>query len=251
MQSGNPALNKNTFLDAASGAIVGHGEQVMTLNGTIHRTGLLLVLVMIGAMFSWSQFHGPASAATIAPLAFGGAIVGLILGLVTSFKQTWAPITAPMYALAEGVFIGALSAIFEMRYPGIVIQAVGLTFGTMAAMLLAYRSGLIRPTEKFKLGIVAATGGVMLLYLANMVMGFFGHSMGFINGHSGIGIAFSLLVVAIAALNLILDFDLIETGVQQRAPKYMEWYGAFALVVTLVWLYLELLRLLSKTQSRN
>jgi uncharacterized YccA/Bax inhibitor family protein len=185
------------------------------------------------------------------PLAFGGAIVGLVLGLITSFKQTWAPITAPLYALAEGVFIGALSAIFEMRYPGIVIQAVGLTFGVMAAMLMAYRSGLIRPTEKFKLGIVAATGGIMLLYLANMVMGFFGHSMGFINGNSSIGILFSVVVVVIASLNLILDFDMIETGVQQRAPKYMEWYGAFALVVTLVWLYLEMLRLLSKLQSRN
>jgi uncharacterized YccA/Bax inhibitor family protein len=153
--------------------------------------------------------------------------------------------------VAEGLFIGALSAIIEMRYPGIVIQAVGLTFGTMAAMLLAYRSGLIRATEKFKLGVVAATGGILLLYLANFVMGFFGPSMGFINGSSGLGIAFSGVVVVIAALNLILDFDLIETGAQSGAPKYMEWYGAFALVVTLVWLYLEMLRLLSKLQSRN
>jgi uncharacterized YccA/Bax inhibitor family protein len=251
MQSGNPALNKNTFLDAASGAVVAHGDEAMTINGTVNKTGFLLILVLVGAMFSWSQFSGPASMPAMLPLMLGGAIGGLILALITSFKKTWAPITAPLYALVEGVFIGALSAIFEMRYPGIVIQAVGLTFGTMAALLLAYRSGLIRATEKFKLGIVAATGGIMLLYLANFAMGFFGHSMGFINGHSGIGIAFSAVVVVIAALNLILDFDMIESGVNAGAPKYMEWYGAFALVVTLVWLYLELLRLLSKLQSRN
>jgi uncharacterized YccA/Bax inhibitor family protein len=149
------------------------------------------------------------------------------------------------------VFIGALSAIFEARYPGIVMQAVGLTFGTMAAMLLAYRSGLIRATEKFKLGVVAATGGILLLYLAQFVMGFFGHSMDFISGNGFMAIGFSAFVVIIAALNLVLDFDLIESGAQSGAPKYMEWYGAFALTVTLVWLYLEILRLLSKLQSRN
>ncbi len=251
MQSGNPALNKNTFLDAASGAVVSHGDEVMTLNGTVNKTGLMLILVLVGAIFSWNQFAGPASLPAMMPLMLGGAIGGLILAMITIFKKTWAPVTAPLYALVEGVFIGALSAIFEMRYPGIVMQAVGLTFGVMAALLMAYRSGLIRATEKFKLGVVAATGGVFLLYMANMVMGFFGHSMGFIYSSSGIGIGFSAVVVVIAALNLILDFDMIEQGVNARAPKYMEWYGAFALVVTLVWLYLELLRLLSKLQSRN
>ncbi|MDE1894954.1 MAG: Bax inhibitor-1/YccA family protein, partial [Xanthomonadaceae bacterium] len=229
MQSGNPTLNKNTFLDAASGDVMSHGDQVMTLNGTVNKTGLLLILALVGAMFSWGQFHGPASLPAMAPLMIGGAIGGLVLALVTTFKKTWAPVTAPLYALVEGVFIGAISAIFEMRYPGIVMQGVGLTFGVMAALLLAYRSGLIRATEKFKLGVVAATGGVLLLYLANMVMGFFGHSMGFVNGASGLGIAFSAVVVVIAALNLILDFDMIEQGVNARAPKYMEWYGAFAL----------------------
>jgi uncharacterized YccA/Bax inhibitor family protein len=251
MQSGNPALNKNTFLDAASGAVVSHGDDVMTVNGTVNKTGLLLVLVVIGAMFSWSKYAGPESIGALTPLIIGGALGGFVLAMVTVFKKTWAPYTAPLYALAEGLFIGALSAIFDARYPGIVLQAVGLTFGIMAALLIAYRSGLIRPTEKFKLGIVAATGGVFLLYMANMVMGFFGHSMGFINGNSGMGIAFSAVVVVIAALNLILDFDMIEQGANARAPKYMEWYGAFALIVTLVWLYLELLRLLSKLQSRN
>jgi len=251
MQSGNPALNKNTFLDAASGAVVSRDHDAMTINGTINKTSLLLVLVLVGAMFSWSRFTGPESMSTLVPLILVGAIGGLVLGLLTSFKQTWAPYTAPLYAVLEGLFIGALSAIFELRFPGIVMQAVALTFGTMAAMLLAYRSGLIRATEKFKLGVVAATGGIALLYLINFVMGFFGHSIGFIHGSSTLGIGFSVLVVIVAAMNLILDFDLIETGAQSGAPKYMEWYGAFALVVTLVWLYLELLRLLSKLQSRN
>lgn len=251
MQSGNPALNKDTFLDAASGAVFTRGSEAMTINGTVNKTGLLLILVVIGAMYSWGRFSGPDSVGALYPLMLGGAIGGLVLALVTVFKKTWAPITAPLYAVVEGVFIGALSAIFEMRYPGIVVQAVGLTFGTLAAMLLAYRSGLIRATEKFKLGIVAATGGILLLYLANFAMGFFGYSIGFIHGNSLLGIGFSAVVVVIAALNLILDFDLIETGAQSGAPKYMEWYGAFALVVTLVWLYLELLRLLSKLQSRN
>ncbi len=251
MQSGNPALNKNTFLDVANGTLSARGDDAMTINGTVNKTGMLLILVLVGAMYAWSQFSGPGSAPAMFPLVAGGAIGGLVLALITVFKKTWAPVTAPLYALVEGVFIGALSAIFEARYPGIVMQAVGLTFGTMAAMLIAYRSGLIRATEKFKLGVVAATGGILLLYLAQFVMGFFGHSMGFISGNGTMAIGFSAVVVVIAALNLILDFDLIESGAQSGAPKYMEWYGAFALVVTLVWLYLEILRLLSKLQSRN
>jgi len=251
MQSGNPAIGKNTFLDAASGAVVAHDSSTMTVNGTVNKTGLLLVLVLVGAMYSWGRFTGPESLGALQPLVLVGALGGFVLALATVFKKTWAPYTAPAYALLEGLFIGALSAIFEARYPGVVMQAVGLTFGTMAALLLAYRSGLIRATDKFKLGVAAATGGIMLLYLANMVMGMFGHSMDFIGASSGLGIGFSLLVVVIAALNLVLDFDLIESGARAGAPKYMEWYGAFALVVTLVWLYLEMLRLLSKLQSRN
>jgi len=217
MQSGNPALNKNTFLDVGNGAVLAHGGDAMTVNGTVNKTGFLLILVLVGAMYSWSQYAGPASVSGLMPLMFGGMIVGLVLAFATIFKKTWAPYTAPLYAVAEGVFIGALSAI----------------------------------TEKFKLGVIAATGGILLLYLANFIMGFFGHSMDFINGNSTIAIGFSVVVVIVAALNLILDFDLIETGARANAPKYMEWYGAFALVVTLVWLYLEILRLLSKMQSRN
>jgi uncharacterized YccA/Bax inhibitor family protein len=250
MQSGNPTLNKNTFLDSASGTVVSR-DNAMTINGTVNKTAFLLVLVLVGAMYSWSKFSGPASLDAIYPLMIGGALGGFVLAMITVFKKEWSAFTAPAYALLEGLFIGGISAIFELRFPGIVMQAVGLTFGTMGALLLAYRSGLIRATEKFKLGVVAATGGIALFYLASMVMGFFGHSFSIINSSSMLGIGFSVVVVIVAALNLILDFDLIEQGVAQGAPKYMEWYGGFALVVTLVWLYLEILRLLSKLNSRN
>ncbi len=250
MQSGNPALNKNTFLDSASGTVVSR-DGAMTINGTVNKTAFLLILVLCGAMYSWSKFTGPDSIGTMYPLMIGGALGGFVLAIITVFKKEWSGFTAPVYALLEGLFIGGISAIFELRFPGIVVQAVGLTFGTMGALLLAYRSGLIRATEKFKLGVVAATGGIALFYLASMVMGFFGHSFSIINSSSTLGIGFSVIVVIVAALNLILDFDLIEQGVAQGAPKYMEWYGGFALVVTLVWLYLEILRLLSKVNSRN
>ena len=250
MRSGNPALGQNTFLDIGSGRMVGT-DQAMTLNGTVNKTGLLLVLIMISAMYTWSLYTGPESASAIVPLLLTGGIGGLIVALVTIFKKEWAPVTAPIYALLEGLLLGGLSAMLEARFPGIVIQAVGLTFGTLGALLLAYRSGLIRATENFKLGVVAATGGIFLLYLVNMAMGFFGHSIGFIHNSGWMGIGFSAFVVVIAALNLVLDFDFIEKGVESGAPKYMEWYGAFGLIVTLVWLYLEILRLLSKLQSRN
>jgi uncharacterized YccA/Bax inhibitor family protein len=167
------------------------------------------------------------------------------------FKKEWAGVTAPLYALAEGFLVGGISAIFERLYPGIVIQAVMLTFGTLAALLLAYKSGLIKATENFKLGVVAATGGIALLYIVSMVMRFaFDKPIGFIHEGSTFGILFSVFVVVIAALNLVLDFDFIENGVEKGAPKYMEWYGAFGLTVTLIWLYLEILRLLAKLRER-
>jgi uncharacterized YccA/Bax inhibitor family protein len=181
----------------------------------------------------------------------GGLIGGFVFAMITIFKKDWAMVTAPAYAALEGLVIGAISAILNAKYHGIAIQAAALTFGTMGALLLAYRSGLIRATAKFKLGVFAATGGVFLFYMADMVMGLFGHHIGAIYSSSPLGIGVSAVVVVIAALNLILDFDMIEQGAAQGAPKYMEWYGAFALVVTLVWLYLEILRLLSKLNSRN
>ena len=255
MRSGNPVLKDSTFLDLGSGSIVTGDAGAMTLNGTVNKTGLLLVITLVGAMYSWSQAAtslASGDAGLLMPLALGGAIGGFIVALVTIFKKAWSPVTAPLYAGLEGLFLGAISAIFEMRYPGIVMQAVGLTFGTLAALLLAYRSGLIRATENFKLGVIAATGGIALLYLVNIGMRLFGfEGMGFIHEGSTIGILFSVGVVIVAALNLVLDFDFIENGVEQQAPKYMEWYAAFSLLVTLVWLYLEILRLLSKLQSRD
>ena len=169
--------------------------------------------------------------------------------MITVFKKTAAPYTAPAYALLEGLALGGISATLEVRFPGIVIQAVGLTFGTLFCLLAAYRSGLIKATENFKLGVVAATGAIFVLYMVSFVMGFFGGSIGFIHESGTFGILFSAFVVVIAALNLVLDFDFIESAVEQGAPKYMEWYGAFGLLVTLVWLYLEILRLLAKSRD--
>ena len=252
MRSGNPALSESTFLDLASGSVVTSPDQVMTINGTVNKTGILLLLTVLTAAFAWSQAIG--ADGQIAPgamiYAIGGAIGGLVLALVTGFKKEWSPVTAPMYALVEGFFLGAISAVFEARFPGIVFQAVLLTFGTLFALLAAYRSGLIKVTENFKLGVVAATGGIALLYLASFVLSFFNINVPVIHEASWLGIAFSLFVVVVAALNLVLDFDFIETGAAARAPKYMEWYGAFGLMVTLVWLYVEFLRLLSKIQQR-
>ena len=252
MRSGNPALSESTFLDLASGSVVTSPDQAMTINGTVNKTGILLLLTVITAAFAWSQAIG--ADGQIAPgammYAIGGAIGGLVLALVTVFKKEWSPVTAPMYALVEGFFLGAISAVFEARFPGIVFQAVLLTFGTLFALLVAYRSGLIKVTENFKLGVVAATGGIALLYLASFVLGFFNINVPVIHEASWLGIAFSLFVVVVAALNLVLDFDFIESGVEAGAPKYMEWYGAFGLMVTLVWLYVEFLRLLSKIQQR-
>ncbi|MGJ7903704.1 Bax inhibitor-1/YccA family protein [Lysobacter sp. 1R34A] len=252
MRSGNPALKDSTFLDLGTGSVVRGGDQVMTLNGTVNKTGVLLLLTVITASFAWSQVQiTELGAVGAGPYVWGGAIGGLILALITTFKKTWAPVTAPLYALVEGFFLGAISSIFEAKFPGIVIQAVMLTFGTLFALLFAYRSGLIKATENFKLGVAAATGGIFLIYLATMVLGLFNINIPYIHESGLIGIGFSLFVVVVAAMNLVLDFDFIETGVEQGAPKYMEWYGAFGLMVTLVWLYIEFLRLLSKLQSRN
>ncbi|MGB3393812.1 MAG: Bax inhibitor-1/YccA family protein [Stenotrophomonas sp.] len=253
MRSGNPALSDSTFLDLGSGAVVTRDGRTMTLNGTVNRTGILLLLAVLTAAFTWNHtFTANGELAAGAQLyLWGGLIGGFVLALVTIFKKNWAPVSAPLYALAEGLFLGAISAIYEARLQGIVFQAVLLTFGTLFALLFAYRSGLIKATENFKLGVVAATGGIALVYLATIVLGFFNISIPFIHDSGLIGIGFSLFVVVIAALNLVLDFDFIESGVEAGAPKYMEWYGAFGLMVTLVWLYLEFLRLLSKLQSRN
>ena len=251
MRSGNPVLKESTFLDLGSGSVVSRDSGAMTLNGTVSKTGILLLLCMVTATFAWMQVSTPTGIANAGLYVWGGAIGGLVLAMATIFKKEWAPVSAPLYALVEGFFLGAISAMYEARFGGIVFQAVLLTFGTLFALLFAYRSGLIKATENFKLGVVAATGGIALVYLATIVLGFFGINIPMIHDNGLVGIGFSLFVIVIAALNLVLDFDFIERGVEQGAPKYMEWYGAFGLMVTLVWLYIEFLRLLSKLQSRN
>ena len=246
MRTSNPALNDQAF--RGEGVAIG---DAMTLPGTVNKTGILLTCTVATAAWTWNLFLHSPSVATVAPPMLGGLIGGLIFAFVTIYKKTWAPITAPIYALLEGLVLGSVSAILELRFHGIAIQAVSLTFGTLLILLLAYRSGLIRVTDKFRLGIVAATGGIAIFYLVEIALGFFGVHFTAINGGGAIGIGFSVFVVIIASLNLVLDFDFIESGVRAGAPKYMEWYGAFGLMVTLIWLYFEILNLLSKLRSRN
>ena len=248
LRSSNPALKDSTFLDLSSGSAVAGNAGTMSLNGTVNKTGLLLLMTVMTAAFAWSQTM--TADGEVAPAAMGyllgGGIGGLVLALVTIFKKQWSPVTAPLYALVEGLFLGAISAMYNAQFQGIVLQAVMLTFGIMFALLFAYRTGLVKATENFKLGVTAATGGIALIYLATIGLGLFGIKIPYIHESGLIGIGFSLVVVVIASLNLVLDFDFIESGVEAGAPKYMEWYGAFGLMVTLIWLYLELLRLLSK-----
>ncbi len=250
MRTSNPALSGDAFRTGE----VAYGGESMTVSGTVNKAGLLVILCVATAAWTWSRFFAASpeeAMQTIALPIMVGGIGGFIAALVTIFKKEWAPITAPIYALLEGLVLGSISAMLEQRFHGIAIQAVALTFGTLIAMLLAYRSGLIKVTDKMRLGIVAATGGIAVFYFLQFILGFFGVHFTTINGSGPIGIGFSLLVVVIAAMNLVLDFDLIENGARYGAPKYMEWYGAFALMVTLIWLYFEILRLLSKFRSRS
>lgn len=243
LRSGNPALKADTFAVPRA-----RSEAAMTLSGTVNKTGLSILILLATASLSWNHVFGQAM---ILPILIGSMVAGLIVALVTVFKQAWAPVTTPIYAAVEGLLLGTLSSLFELRYPGIVINAVSLTFGILAALLLAYSSGAIRPSENMKLGIAAATGGIALVYIVSMILGFFGKSVPLIHQSGLVGIGFSLFVVVLASLNLVMDFDFIETGVEKGAPKYMEWYGAFGLLVTLVWLYLEILHLLAKLQGRR
>lgn len=248
METSNPVLQSDTF--KRSQEAIRSGD-VMTVQGTVIKTALLLMLVVLGAAWTWNIFlKSGSNPASINAWLIGGAIGGLGLALVTTFKQTWAPITAPLYAAVEGLFIGAISAVMEQAFPGIVIQAATLTFGTLAAMLLLYQSKIIQVTDTFKMIVASATGGIFIAYLITWGLSFFNIQVPFIYGNGISGIVFSLFVIAVAALNFVLDFDFIEKGSKQGAPKYMEWYGAFALMVTMIWLYIEFLRLLSKLRSR-
>lgn len=247
MRTSNPVLNEKRFLDYQPGTGTTRSGEVMTIDGTINKTLILGLLLICTALFTWKAYLGGAN---IQGYMMGGAIGGLIVALITIFKSEWAHITAPIYALLEGFFVGGLSAMMEAAFPGIVLQAVALTFGVMFMMLAAYKSGTIRATPAFRKGIIAATGAIFIVYLVSWIAGLaFGTSIPFIHEGGIIGIGFSLFVVVIAALNFILDFDFIEKASASGADKKMEWMGAFSLMLTLVWLYIEILRLLSKLRE--
>jgi uncharacterized YccA/Bax inhibitor family protein len=247
MASSNPAMNPSVYERAG---FVDVSTNAMTLGGTVIKTGILLIIMLVSAGITWTQVAN-GSLETAYGLMIAGVIGGLITSLITIFIPRCSPISAPIYAALEGLFLGALSAFIEMRYPGIALQALGLTASVLAIMLFVYGTGMIRATQKFRIGVVAATGAIFLVYLVSMVVSVFGGHVPYIHDAGPIGIIFSLVVVVIAALNLILDFDFIEQGVRHQVPKYMEWYGGFSLLLTLVWMYLEILRLLSKLRANR
>lgn len=244
-RSGNPTLREDTFQRTGH---ISSGER-MTIEGTVNKMFIMLAILLGAAFVTWSMYMNGQT--NVMGYMIGGLIAGLVLALIISFKPTTAPFLVPIYAACEGLFLGALSANYEARFDGITMQAALLTMCVFIALLVAYRFKLIQATKNFRLGVFAATAGVALMYLASMILGFFGVTVPYLHESNWIGIGISLVIVIIAALNLVLDFDFIESGAQHGAPKYMEWYGAFGLMVTLVWLYIEMLRLLSKLASRD
>ena len=257
-KSGNPALSESKFRDTVLDEFVTH-ENAMTVNGTLNKFGVLFLLMLASAYYSWKEAVEGGNAWTLILI---GVFGGLAVALVLAFKKEWSPVLAPAYALLEGLFVGAISAYFEYAapsrqggysggYSGIVLQAVGLTFSVVAIMFLLYKFKIIQATPMFKKVIIIATLGIAVFYFVCWIISLSGGAApGFIFQGTALGIGFSVFVVALAALNLIMDFDMIERGVEMGAPKYMEWYGAFGLLVTIVWLYIEILRLLSKLNRR-
>ncbi len=235
MRTKNPALNR---LNRGGGYSSTSGE-VMTVNGTINKIGILLLFASATALFTWSK-----GAEQSWNLMIAGVVGGLIFAIITIFKAEWARVTAPLYALCEGLLLGGLSAYYNHLMPGLPFQAVLITFGILFAMLFLYRTGVIKVTGGLAKGIVAATGGIFLVYLSTWILGFFGISVPFLHQASPIGIGISVFIVIIAAMNLLLDFKMIDDGVEQGMPADFEWFAAFGLMVTLVWLYIEVLRLL-------
>ena len=240
IRSGNPALNKNTFKNLSI-----DGNQTMTIDGTVNKTSMALIILFMSSYYTFTSSN--------TGFIMIGMILGLILAITTVFKKHWAPITVPAYAICQGLALGGISAIYESMYTGIVQQAVFLTMGIFMALLFAYKTKIIKATENFKLGVFAATGGIGIVYLISFIMSFFGEGLSIMNiqNSSMMSIGFSVFVVIIASLNLVLDFDFIEEASEMGVPKYMEWYATFGLLVTLIWLYLEILRLLAKLQSRR
>lgn len=248
MRASNPVLNEHTF-EVPYGSHTYPVSGTMTVEGTINKTLFLLALVVMAASVTWNLTAARPMEAVV-PWVWGGVLGGFLVGMVINFKRDWAAFLSPIYALLKGFALGVISSLLNARYPGIAMQAVVLTFGVMFGVLSIYRSGLIKVTEKFKAGLIAATIGVMFLYLGAIAMRFFGMQMPFLHDTGALGIGVSLVIIVIAALNFLLDFDYIDQGVRSNAPKALEWFAAFGLIVTLVWLYIEILRLLSKLRSR-
>lgn len=251
-KSGNPTLSEKVFGETSAA----YGQETMTARGALNKFGFLFLMVIAGASFAWHLYY-QGKMQTVMPLMYGGIFGGLVVALIITFKRTWAPYLAPLYGLLEGLFLGAISAVlnaaFAERYPGLIIHSVGLTFGVAIAMFLLYNFGLIKATQRFKSIVFMATLGIGMFYLITWIVSLFGVQMEVLSLTNGswLGIGISLFVVVIAALNLIIDFDMIEKGAEMGAPKYMEWYCAFALMVTIVWLYIEMLKLLSRISSRD
>ncbi len=257
LETSNPALRTGTFADLRKGvgdiARERAKSTTMTVEGTALKMGALLILVAAGATWTWMLFtnNGENGRGAVMPWMIGGAIGGLVLSLVTIFKQRWSPFTSPFYAVCEGFFLGGISAFFDAQNPGLPMLAIALTFGVTAVMGALYVTRVIKVTGRLIGGIIAATGAIALLYLVNFVLSLLGVPFSFLSGTGLISIGFSFIVVGVAALNLVLDFHVIEENVEAESPKWMEWYGAFSLMLTLVWLYIELLHLLAKLRGRN
>src|SRR5215203_1083706 len=243
-KGGNPAISEKLFEKFHQ-----QEGELMTVRGTMNKFGMMMVFLLAAAVFTWNIFYQQGQEA-VKPWLWGSLIVGMVLALVMIFKKTWSPYLALGYALCEGLFLGAISAvydyIFAATYPSIIMHAVLLTMGTAAAMYILYQTGIIKATNTFRKVVMIATAGIGIFYLISIVMRMFGSQMPYLHDSSPISIGISLVIVVVAALNLILNFDMIDQGAEQGAPKYFEWYSAFGLVVTIVWLYLEILRLLSK-----
>ncbi len=247
-KSGNPALTKDTFNDIEK---VAEGEEnVMTLQGTVNKTGILLLAVILPALYTWDLFTSTLEFTTILPYFWTGSIGGLVLAFIIVYNMDWSPFLAPVYAILQGLCLGGLSAAINHKYPDIVMQALLLTFGICVVLLIIYKLKILKPTENFELIVASATGGLALYYLASFGLSFAGVELPFIHENNTGGIIFGLFVVILASMNLVVDFDFIEQGVEGRAPKYMEWYGAFGLMVTILWLYVEILRLLAKARKK-
>ena len=249
--SRNPVFRPQAFGGGGGSFAIDASAVPMTARGTAAKVGVLLALAVAGAMVPWIQFATTRNPAIIMPWVLIGMLGGFGAAMITSFKKEWAPVSAPIYAGLEGLALGSLSILIDLRYPGIAMKAVALSFSVVGVMAFVYQSRLIVVTDKLRMGVIAATGGIMVAYLADMLLGFFGVHLGILSGGGMIGIGISLLVVGVAAFNLLLDFDFIDKAVAAGAPKKMEWYAAFGIMVTLVWLYLEVLRLLMKLQDRR